>query len=600
MIRSHYVVGLLLREKRLLARFAVTTIGRTILLMAAILLIRAFLGGALGQPHGVSGAFSAMLGPRGGLWVVAGLLLTAFLGAAALGYDNTIVQQRIIRSIEIGVMERLIRHLLRLSVAFFDRQSHGDVIEAVREDVGRLRLVVIAAAEMSLQGVTAIGLLATATWMSPDLALMSLAVFGIAAAPVLATAKRIRKRSVGLRRKGYVLFDTILQMLRGIRIIKIYQGEEGEAREAVRRTRVYFEELIRITRITALGQVALDSLGGLSLVIITILGGFQVMDGRLTWPALLAFIMAVRTAHGPLYQLNAQYLQIQRYGASLKRIEELLAEQPGVTDPPQPLPLAHVEGVSFDRVAFSYDGSATVLCEVSFDLAAGDVLGIVGPSGSGKTTLLNLVARFYDPSSGQVRVNGRDVRAYRLADLHRLIAIVTQEPFLFATTVRENIRCGRPDSSDGEVEQAARAAEIHDDIVRLPQGYDTVVGMAGRMLSGGQVQRVNVARAILKNAPILILDEATSSLDSIAEARVQRALTTLMRGRTTFVVAHRLSTLRNASRILVLDRGRVMGLDRHDDLLLRCTLYRQLWEAQALRPSTHEPRPHSEDSEKRA
>jgi ABC-type multidrug transport system fused ATPase/permease subunit len=271
-----------------------------------------------------------------------------------------------------------------------------------------------------------------------------------------------------------------------------------------------------------------------------------------------------------------------------------------VTDPPQPLPLAHVEGVSFDRVAFSYDGSATVLCEVSFDLAAGDVLGIVGPSGSGKTTLLNLVARFYDPSSGQVRVNGRDVRAYRLADLHRLIAIVTQEPFLFATTVRENIRCGRPDSSDGEVEQAARAAEIHDDIVRLPQGYDTVVGMAGRMLSGGQVQRVNVARAILKNAPILILDEATSSLDSIAEARVQRALTTLMRGRTTFVVAHRLSTLRNASRILVLDRGRVMGLDRHDDLLLRCTLYRQLWEAQALRPSTHEARPHSEDSEKRA
>jgi ABC-type multidrug transport system fused ATPase/permease subunit len=600
MIRSHYVVGLLLREKRLLARFAVTTIGRTILLMAAILLIRAFLGGALGQPHGVAGAFSDMLGPRGGLWVVAGLLLTAFLGAAALGYDNTIVQQRIIRSIEIGVMERLIRHLLRLSVAFFDRQSHGDVIEAVREDVGRLRLVVIAAAEMSLQGVTAIGLLATATWMSPDLALMSLAVFGIAAAPVLATAKRIRKRSVGLRRKGYVLFDTILQMLRGIRIIKIYQGEEGEAREAVRRTRVYFEELIRITRITALGQVALDSLGGLSLVIITILGGFQVMDGRLTWPALLAFIMAVRTAHGPLYQLNAQYLQIQRYGASLKRIEELLAEQPGVTDPPQPQPLAHVEGVSFDRVAFSYDGSATVLCEVSFDLAAGDVLGIVGPSGSGKTTLLNLVARFYDPSSGQVRVNGRDVRAYRLADLHRLIAIVTQEPFLFATTVRENIRCGRPDSSDGEVEQAARAAEIHDDIVRLPQGYDTVVGMAGRMLSGGQVQRINVARAILKNAPILILDEATSSLDSIAEARVQRALTTLMHGRTTFVVAHRLSTLRNASRILVLDRGRVMGLDRHDDLLLRCTLYRQLWEAQALRPSTHEARPHSEDSEKRA
>ena len=327
------------------------------------------------------------------------------------------------------------------------------MIEAVREDVARLRLVVVAAAEMSLQGATAIGLLATATWMSPDLALTSLAVFGIAAMPVLATARRIRRRSSGLRRKGYVLFDTILQMLRGIRIIKIYQGEEGEAREAVRRTRVYFDELIDITRITALGQVALDSLGGLSLVIITILGGFQVMDGRLTWPELLAFIMAVRTAHGPLYLLNAQYLQIQRYGASLRRIDELLAEQPGVADPPQPKRLTQVDAVAFDRVSFSYDGSTTVLRDVSFELAAGEVLGIVGPSGSGKTTPLNLVARFYDPSSGQVRVNGRDIRAYRLADLHRFVAIVTQDPFLFATTVRGNIRCGRPDCSDSEIKR---------------------------------------------------------------------------------------------------------------------------------------------------
>ena len=522
------------------------------------------------------------LGPQAALWGVATLLLGAFLGSAAFDYDNTVTQQRIVRALEMGVMERVFGHLLCLSVAFFDRQSHGDIIEAVRNDVARLRMVVLAGAEMSLQALTAAGLLLTAVWMSPRLAFSGLSIMALAGIPVVITARRIRRRSFGLRRRGFVLFDMVLQMLRGIRIIKIYQGEENETRHAIQRARRYFDEVIRVTRMTALGQVALDSLGGLSIVVVTILGGFEVMQGQITWPALLAFIIAVRAAHGPLNNLNGNYLQIQRYGSSVTRIDELLAERPTVIEAADPLPVDDVESVEFAHVDFAYTGTSAVLRDVSFTVSAGEVLGIVGPSGAGKTTVLNLIARFYDPSSGHIGLNGRDIRAYRLKDVHALIAIVTQEPFLFAATVRENIRCGRPASTDGEVETAARAADIHDEILQLPQGYETIVGVGGRALSGGQVQRINVARAILKNAPLLILDEATSSLDSIAEAKVQKALARLMSGRTTFIAAHRLSTLRGASRILVLDRGRVAGLGRHDELVIRSPLYRQLCEGQAL------------------
>ena len=230
-------------------------------------------------------------------------------------------------------------------------------------------------------------------------------------------------------------------------------------------------------------------------------------------------------------------------------------------------------------VDFTFNQKA-VLENVSFTVQAGETLGIVGPSGAGKTTLLSLVARFYDPSDGRMTVDGDDLRNLRLQDIYSKLAIVTQDPFLFSTSIRENILCGRPDATQEEVEAAARAAEIHDEIMAMPDGYQTMVGQGGRALSRGEAQRVNVARAILKNAPILLLDEATSSLDSYSEARVQRAVDQLAVGRLCISVAHRLSTLRNASRILVLEQGRAVGLGTHKELLENCVTYRRLWEAQ--------------------
>jgi ABC-type multidrug transport system fused ATPase/permease subunit len=279
-------------------------------------------------------------------------------------------------------------------------------------------------------------------------------------------------------------------------------------------------------------------------------------------------------------------MEIQRHGASVAHISSLLAERPAITERPNPRPVHRVPTrLSVHALSFVRGGVA-VLHGLSFEVQAGQTLGIVGPSGAGKSTLLNLLARFEDPTSGSVRLDGTDLRELSLRGLYGAIAIVTQDPFLFSATIQENIRVGRPDATDQEVEAAAKAADIHEDVCAMPDRYLTRVGQGGRMLSRGEAQRVNIARAVLKNAPILLLDEATSSLDSHAELRVQRAIDRLVAGRLVVSVAHRLSTLRSASRILVLDGGQAVGLGTHAELLTTCETYRTVWEAQSATPAT--------------
>jgi ABC-type multidrug transport system fused ATPase/permease subunit len=551
--------------------------------MAGILLIKEFLAGVLTQTDGLAATFAQTVGPQAALWLVGFLLLLTFLGSSLFRYDNQVVQQRVVRSLELSIMQSLYRHLLSLSVAFYDRQEHGDLLEAVRQDISRVRMAVISLGRIFLEAVQVVGLLVTVVLLSPVLALWALPIFLVAAYPVWLVARRVRKRSYGLRRRGYVLFDLLLQMIRGIRVIKAYKGEDAEARNTISKARDYFNELVRMVRLQSLGQVAVESLAGLSIVIVIIIGGLQVMNGTLEWPALLAFLMAVRALHGPLNNVNREHLTVQRFSASFFRLIELLETKPELEDRPDALPFTEPLGsIRFDSVTFRYDSGDPVLRDLSFEIETGETVGVVGPSGAGKTSLLNLVARFYDPTSGRVLYNGRDLRDYRLADVYDRVAIVTQDPFLFTTSARENIRYGRPTASDADVEAAARAAGIHKELLSLPDGYDTIVGVGGRSLSGGQVQRLNVARAILKDAPLLLLDEATSSLDSIAEAKVQDAITQLMQGRTSFIIAHRLSTLRHATRIIVLEDGRCVGIGPHETLLAESRLYEDLWKTQQL------------------
>jgi subfamily B ATP-binding cassette protein MsbA len=575
---ARILLHLLRTESWLSVRFAVATLGRTVFTAFAILLIREFLGGAIGAGDAIVAQAA-----RAALWSSAALLIVSYIGASALTYDSQVTQQRIVKAVELGTMERVLRRLLSLSVGFYDRHTQGDLIQTVRQDISQLRTASLGVARIVLDGVQAVGLILTAFWLSPSLTLWAFLIIPLAMVPIAYIARRVLVRSWGVRRKGTALFDTLLQLLRGIRVIKVYRGEAAEGERTITQARRYFDELVEMERTRAMARVVLESIGGLTLVGAIIVGGFQVVAGALEWPTLLAFFMAARSAHGPLQNINTSYVDVQRYGASIERIETLLAEQPDVVDRPETIPLAATpRSITFAHVDFDY-GHDPVLRDISFEVRAGETLGIVGPSGSGKTTLLSLVARFYDPVAGAVLLDGHDIRDYRMADVFDRIAIVTQDPFLFASSIRENIRCGRPGASDVEIEDAARAADVHDDILAMPDRYDTYVGPGGRILSRGEAQRLNVARAILKNAPVLLLDEATSSLDSFAEARVQRAIDALVRGRTTISIAHRLSTLRNADRILVLEQGRMTAIGSHDELLGGSATYRRHWEAQGSR-----------------
>ena len=548
---------------------------------ASILLIQEFLSGVLGQGRGFGFAISA----ESALWITVGLLLLVSLSAAAFNYDSQVTQQKIVKAIELDTMERMIRHLLRLSVGFLDRRTHGELLQSIRQDVTQMRMVVLSTARIVLEVFQTVALVAVAVSFSLTLSLWAFVLVPVAALPIYVLARRTLARSFGVREKGVALFDALLQLLHGVRVIKIYQGERAEGERTVERARVYFDGLIEMERVQAFARTVMESLAALNVVVVIIVGGLSVMSGNLGWPELLAFLLAMRAAQGPLNNLNGAYMDVQRYAASVFHIEQLLLEKPEIEDRKDARSLAGSPlSITAEHVDFSFN-QKPVLENVSFTVKAGETLGIVGPSGAGKSTLLSLVARFYDPTHGRVMLDGVDVRSLRLQDIYSKLAIVTQDPFLFSTSIRENILCGRPDATQQDVEEAARAAEIHDEIMAMPDGYETVVGQGGRALSRGEAQRVNVARAILKNAPILLLDEATSSLDSYSEARVQRAVDRLAVGRLCISVAHRLSTLRNATRILVVEQGRAVGLGTHKELLANCVTYRRLWEAQG----TYEP-----------
>lgn len=579
---AQIILPLFHRRKSLLIRFVFSSFGRALTSMAVIYFIREFLAGAVSEPTGLVHALVGTQGRPAVLWLSATLLLVTYFCGALLYYDNQLVVQRMIKVIELGVMERVIRQLFTLSVPFADRQSHGDIIQTVRTDITQLRMVVQALADIFLETAVVLALLITAMCISPSLALWVLVVLPVLSLPVYRVARSLRERSYNVRRTGYVLFDMILEILKGMRVIKTFRGEEIQTQLSMQKGSQFFDELIRVVRLQAMGRVGMESLAGLSIVVVVLVGGFQVIDGRLSWPSLLAFLMAIRVMHTPLNLIHNQYLQVHTYHASVQRIAEFLAIEPDVKESPTALPLVQPPSViTCDNVGFAV-GNTQILRNVTFTVGAGETIGIVGPSGAGKSTLLNLMIRLADPTSGRILFDGRDLKELRLSDVYDKVAMVAQEPFLFSTTVRENIRSGRPDASNQDVEEAARSAFIHDEILAMPDGYETPIGVGGRTLSRGQAQRINVARAFLKNAPLLLLDEATSSLDSVAESIVQDDIDRLLTSRTSFVIAHRLSTLRNADRLLVLDQGTVVGFGTHDQLLCDCPLYSRLWEAQQL------------------
>ena len=426
----------------------------------------------------------------------------------------------------------------------------------------------------------------------------SLAVWSLAVAPFLyLTLRRYSSTVVDRAERVKALESTVVErafeVLSSIAAVKSFARERHEGdrfRESGHRT---MHARLALTWHESLFSVTVTAITLAGTAVVLIVGGLHVLGGTLTVGSLLVVAAYLAAVYDPLSEIARTTGSLQQAAVSARRVRDILALTPEPlddTDDPTRLSGEAIEGsIRFQNVSFSYDGDRTVVDDVSFDAHPGETVALVGPTGAGKTTIANLVPRLFAPTAGRILIDEVDVTRYRLRGLREQIALVPQHPVLFAGTIADNIRYGRLDASDDDVAAAARAAQLHALIERLPQGYDTEVAEAGATLSGGERQRIGIARALLKDAPLLILDEPTSALDSVSEAAVFEALRRLRTGRTTLVIAHRLSTIRDASRILVLDRGRLVAQGAHDELLVSNELYRDMWTRLSTETTLGEP-----------
>ena len=423
----------------------------------------------------------------------------------------------------------------------------------------------------------------------------TLALLALAVAPFLylclryhATTLSERAEQVKTLESGLV--ERAYETLRSIAAIKSFARERHELRRFARASRDTVQARVRLTWQESLFSLAITAVTLAGTAVILVAGGRHVLDGTLTVGELLVVIAYLARVYDPVAEIAHTVGSLQQAVVGARRVRDILALEPEIADAPDAVDARGLTGhVRFDAVRFSYDGVRTVLDGIGFDARPGELVAIVGPTGAGKTTLVHLIPRLFEPTAGRLLIDGRDAAAYRLRTLRERIALVPQDPLLFAGTIADNIRYGRLDASDADVEQAARDAQIHAAIARLPEGYATPVAEAGATLSGGERQRLGIARALLKQASILILDEPTSAVDTLAEAAVFDALRSLRAGRTTFVIAHRLSTIRDATRILVLQDGRITAQGPHETLLVSSDLYRRMWERLASGGSLDDP-----------
>ena len=505
-------------------------------------------------------------------------LLALFVAQAALGFGGTYLMEWTGERVVTDLRRTLYQALHRLGLKFFSDQRTGEITSRLTNDVSKVQSAATSDLAESLRlALTLVGSVALMLYLNWRLSLVVFAVVPPVAFAMRSFGLVVRKLSRTIQDRLAETTAIAEEAISAVRVVQAFARETYE----VDRYGAAVEDLFGTAKRRAWIVAAFWSSVGLlfmtALVVIFWFGGREVIADRLTAGDLVAFIVYALNIARTVGGAGRIYTSLQSAAGASERLFDLLDTEPEIADAPGAVPLPHVSGaVALRGVSFGYDVGEPILRGVSLEAAPGETVALVGPSGAGKTTLLNLIPRFYDVDAGAVVVDGHDVRELTVRSLREAVSVVAQDVELFGTSIRENIRYGRLDASDDEVEEAARAAHAHAFVLDLPAGYDTAVGERGVKLSGGQRQRVAIARALLKDPPILLLDEATSALDSESEAAVQDALAVLMRGRTTFVIAHRLSTVRDADQIVVLDAGRVVERGTHDALVAEGGLYARL------------------------
>jgi subfamily B ATP-binding cassette protein MsbA len=479
------------------------------------------------------------------------------------------------------IREMLYNHLQNLSLSFFTRTPTGILISRITNDVNLIQASVSNALTGLVKDIFSIlGLIGVVFYRDWKLALIAFIIFPLAIIPIKEFGKRLRKFSrKGQQRMG-ALTTFLHETITGNRIVKAFNMEDYEKRRFAEENTRFFKVMFQRVKVRAISHPLMELLGGIGIAVIIWVGGYRVIWGDMTPGTFFSFMTALLMLYAPIRNLNRVNLEVQEGLAAAARVFELLDTAMEVQEETGAGALPPIsKGIEFKGVTFKYD-STPVLKTISLQVRVGEIIAIVGMSGAGKTSMVNLLPRFYDVEEGQILIDDFDIRKVTLKSLRGQIGLVTQQTILFNDTIRNNIAYGNLTRSDQEIIEAAKAANAHDFIERFPQGYDTIIGEGGVKLSGGERQRISIARALLKNAPILILDEATSSLDSDSEAEVQTALETLMRGRTVFVIAHRLSTVRNAHRIIVLSDGEILEQGTHEALMASNGQYRRLYDLQ--------------------
>lgn len=523
-------------------------------------------------------------------FVVMAVVALAFVLRAVLYYIVTYWGHTFGIRVEADIRRDLFHHMQMLGFDFYDRNRTGQLMSRLTTDLFELtELAHHGPEDLTISVITIVGALAVMFTIEWRMALIVMAIIPVFLAVLMLLRGGMSRASVAAKQKTGAINAEIESGLSGIRTVKAFGNETIQqqrfdcANETFKTAkRGFHKEMGRFNATMELFVTLLN-------VAVIAGGGWLIMGERMDYVDLITFSLYITTFITPVRKL-ANFAELFSNGfAGLHRFIELMSTEPTIADAPDAVAMGNVRGaVDVKDVSFTYDGAEEVLHHVNLHVAVGETVAVVGPSGGGKSTLCQLIPRFYDVTEGEIDIDGVDVRRLRLADLRRAVGVVQQDVFLFADTVRENIRYGRPDATDEEVEAAAKRAEIYDDILAMPQGFDTYVGERGTLLSGGQKQRVAIARVFLKDPPLLILDEATSALDSVTEAKIQHAFDMLAKGRTTLIIAHRLSTIRGADRILVVQEGCITEQGSHEELLARQGVYARLYHTQNLGEYHHE------------